>query len=270
MNNGENVKDGAFELEFGYESSGGGGGNPDQPEPGPSEEFTVKIGDATVYQANAAEGNKITVPGNALYVVEETREGIAIKPKKGTDTNHNPEADIAGKTSITLDPIVVTGNGRVEVHAGLNYTPDNVTDGSHVEEDVPIIISKSMEGYSFYSDGDVDFQICWGNFRSTATLLGGVKARGFTVNDLKSLTIGKSVEPVENAFYAPLRDGNTVYESSYVEFNLAETNIYANTAFKNYNQVRAWDEAAVTVNATTIFDNVNSMLVQTGGKLNLT
>ncbi|MGN0394865.1 MAG: hypothetical protein ACI4EF_05840, partial [Coprococcus sp.] len=153
-----------FELEFGFGNADGGGDNPEPPRPGASEDFTVKIGETIVYQANPAEGEqKITVPESAPYDVEETDEGIAIKPKKGTDANHNPEEDIESKTSITLAPIVVTGNGKVEVHAGLNYTPEDVTDGSHIEEDVPIIIEASeTTGYSFEADGDVDFSICWG------------------------------------------------------------------------------------------------------------
>lgn len=250
-----------------------GDDNPYQPGPGNSDDFTVTIGETTVYQANATEGNKITVPDNAPYNVEETNEGIAIKPKEGTDKEHNPEADIEDKVSITLDPIVVTGSGKVEVYAGLNYTPADVTDGSHIEETVPIIIKASKDtGYSFAADGDAELSICWGGSRSTATLLGGVKARGFSVTDLKTLTIGTSDKPVAEAFCAPLREsggGNVIYENSYVEFNQAETNIYANQAFTNYNQVRAWDEAAVSVNATTVFDNVNSMQVQTGGKFDL-
>lgn len=270
----DNVANTAFELEFGFGNADGGGDNPEQPGPGASEDFTVKIGETTVYQANATEGKKITVPDNAPYNVEETNEGIAIKPKEGTDKEHNPEADIEDKVSITLDPIVVTGSGKVEVHAGLNYTPDGVTDGSHIEEDVPIIIKASdTTGYSFEAKDDAELSICWGGFRSTATLLGGVKARGFTVTDLKTLTIGTSDKPVAAAFCAPLRESGgeyIVYESSYVEFNLAETKIYANTAFENYNEIRAWDEAAVSVNATTVFDNVNSMQVQTGGKFDLT
>ena len=242
---------------------------------GVSEDFTVKIGGTTVYQANLTEGNKITVPEGSQYEVEENKnkdgivEGIMIKPKKGTDVNHKPEENIANKTSLTLEPITAIGSGRVEVHAGLNYTPVGTTDGSHIEEDVPIIINASATGYSFEADGDVDFHICWGNFRSTATLRGGVKARGFTVNDLKSVNIGTSDSPAAQAFCAPLRDNSQIYESSYVEFNLAKINIYATSAFKNYKEIRAWDEANVTVNATTMFNNVNSMQVQTGGKFNL-
>ena len=262
-----------FEIRFRSQNSGGND-DPNQPGSGTSEDFTVKIGETTVYQANPAEGEKITVPDSAPYNVEETNEGIAIKPKEGTDVTHDPEATIENKTSITLEPIVVTGSGKVEVHAGLNYTPAGVTDGSHIEEDVPIIIKASdTTGYSFEADGDAELSICCGNFRSTATLLGGVKARGFSVTDLKTLTVGTSNKPVAEAFCAPLREsgeGNVVYENSYVEFNQAETNIYANKVFTNYNQVRAWDEAAVTVNAPTMFDNVNSMQVQTGGKFDLT
>ena len=270
LGDGETVETSSFELEFGFESSGGGN-NPEQPGQGVSEDFAVKIGENTVYQANAAEGEKINVPNNALYDVEETEEGIAIKPKEGTDVNHNPEEDIATKQSLTLDPIVVTGNGRVEVYAGLNYTPAGVEDGSHIEEDVPIIIRASAStGYSFEADGDVDFSICWGNFRSTATLEGGVKARGFSVTDLYKLTIGTDKAPVQEAFCAPLRENGEVYESSYVEFNLAETHIYADKAFTNYHEVRAWDEAAVTVNASTMFEKVDILQVQTGGKFDLT
>ncbi len=270
-NNGEGGLPDVLQLVVESKNSSGGGNNPEQPGQGVSEDFTVKIGEITVYQANAAEGDKINVPNNALYDLEETEEGIAIKPKEGTDVNHNPEEDIATKPSLTLDPIVVTGNGRVEVYAGLNYTPAGVEDGSHIEEDVPIIIRASAStGYSFEADGDVDFSICWGNFRSTATLEGGVKARGFSVTDLYKLTIGTDKAPVQEAFCAPLRENSEVYESSYVEFNLAETYIYANKAFTNYHEVRAWDEAAVTVNASTMFDSVEILQVQTGGKFDLT
>lgn len=256
------------------------GSDPEEPDPGPgggssvSDDFTVKIGNTTVYQATVAEGDpKIPNLEAEPYDVEEIDGGIAIKPKQGTDQS-DLDVDISKKQSLTLDPISVTGNGRVEVHAGLNYTPADVTDGSHIEEDVPIIIEASATtGYSFEADGDVDFLICWGNFRSTATLEGGVKARGFTLNDMAKLTIGSADSPVKEAFCAPLRDSSQMYESSSVEFNLAEVEIFAVKGFTNYNELRAWDEANVNVTLSVenakMFDNVNTMQVQTGGKFTL-
>lgn len=251
-------------------------GGPDGPGGGSSvsEDFTVQIGNDTIYRATVGEGeSKITVSDNASYDVEEIDGGIAIKPKRGTDTSGDRDADITTKQSITLDPIVVTGNGCVEVHAGLNYTPEGTTDGSHVEEVVPIIINASDKGYSFEADGDADFRICGGNFRSTATLKGGVKARGFTLNDMAKLTIGSIDSSVAEAFCAPLRDGSQMYESSSVEFNLAKVEIYAAKGFTNYNELRAWDEADVNVSLSGVdakmFDNVNIMEVQTGGKFTL-
>lgn len=250
--------------------------------PSMSDDFTVTIGSDVVYDASREEGKKITVSENALYDVEETEwgDGIAIKPKRGINQNPDSEENTDEMTGITLAPIVATGSGRVEVHAGLNYTPEKVPedapDGFHIEEDVPITILASESGYSFEATDDVDFVICGGNFRSTATLRGGIMARGFSVNDVKELTIGSEDAPVAQAFCAPLRDSGgqqVVYESSAVEFNLAKVNIYAKQAFTNYKELRAWDEADVTVaisgNDAKMFENVDSMQVQTGGKFTL-
>lgn len=276
-----------FEIRFCSQNSGGG----DNPQPPTVKDLKVTIGADVVYDAGNEEGPKISVPENAVYNVEEikrqdgTVDGVAIKPNPGTDKNHNPEEDINKKTGITLAPIVAEGSGRVEVHAGLNYTPEGVTDGSHIEEDVPITIQASDSGYSFEATDDAEFVICWGNFRSTATLRGGVKARSFTVNDVKELTIvSENSLPVAQAFCAPLRDNGgqqVVYENSAVEFNLAKVNINAQKAFVNYKEIRAWDEADVTVtvsanellpepeSAAKVFENVGSMQVQTGGKFTL-
>ena len=281
------IGDYEFEIHFRTENSGGG----DNPQPPAVKDLKVTIGKDVVYDAGKEEGQKISVSEDALYDVEEikredgTVDGVAIKPKRGTDQKHNPEEDIKNKTGITLAPIVAEGSGRVEVHAGLNYTPEGVTDGSHIEEDVPITIQASENGYSFEATDDAEFVICWGNFRSTATLRGGVKARSFTVNDVKELTIvSENSLPVAQAFCAPLRDNGgqqVVYENSAVEFNLAKVNINAQKAFVNYKEIRAWDEADVTVTvsanellpepdrAAKVFENVGSMQVQTGGKFTL-
>lgn len=276
-----------FEIRFCSQNSGGG----DNPQPPAGKDLKVTIGADVVYDASKEEGTKISVPEYAVYNVEEikrqdgTVDGVAIKPNPGTDKNHNPEEDINKKTGIKLAPIVAEGSGRVEVHAGLNYTPEDAPDGSHIEEDVPITILASDRGYSLEATDDAEFVICWGNFRSTATLRGGVKARSFTVNDVKELTIvSENSLPVAQAFCAPLRDNGgqqVVYENSAVEFNLAKVNINAQKAFVNYKEIRAWDEADVTVtvsanellpgmeSAAKVFENVGSMQVQTGGKFSL-
>lgn len=266
----DEITDYEFEIQFQKDD-----GNPNPPggpaSPGEemSDDFSVRIGQNIVFQ-NDAEDEKITVADDAPYEVENANGAVIIKPKRGTDKTGDRDAPLDEKTTITLEPITVSGNGCVELHAGLNYTPEGVTDGSHVEEVVPVEVKCSDDGYAFFADGDVQLRVMGGNFRSVVTFFGGVMARGFSSSDIKQIMLGSADDPSEYGFIAP----EGVNESqTYIEVS-SNLSVYAQKAFTNYRSIKATDEAEVVVASLTgdeqcVFDRVDSLIVQTGGSFAL-
>lgn len=234
-----------------------------QPKP-----LKVAIGENVIFDASKEEGERITIPDGASYDVEASQDGINILPKRGTDLG-GEDVPVSDKKKMILEPIVAEGEGRVCVYAGLNYTPDGMEEG-HIEEVVPVEVYADEEtGLSFNGVDGADFSIEWGNFRSYAVLHGGVAARRFSIRDVKELTIGSEDKPVKNAFIALTSPEGDYNSQSCVEFNQADTTIYADNAFENYAQICAWDEADISVSANNVFNNVNRLEVQTGGKFRL-
>lgn len=235
------------------------GGDPNGPPPPPHQSMplTVSINGFKVYDGNL-ENNKMAIPEGAKYEIEETRDGIAIKP--AFDSYKNSD----GTQALSLGYIEAAGDGDVAVYAGFMYTPEDRTDGGHVEVTVPVEISANTDGYSFVAYNKARFKIENGNFRSTAKLAGGVITDYFTINDLSKLTIGKSDAPVVTAFESPEKNSNCG-----VEFNGGQVEIYANKGFANYGLIWAQDEADVTVSlkgeGQQLLNNVDNVRVQTGG-----
>ena len=255
-------------LEFDGAGSGGPGPGPG---PGSREPLSVSINGINVY-----DGNTLTEPADVNYdVTMEEDHGetvLVISPKHSKYEASNQREDdkaISEYPIMEVGYIEATGSGTVLIKAGDNYE----VPGGHKELVVPVEVAVSSNGYSFKGTEGTKFKVDNGSFNSKLTLKGSVCATEFSMRDLKYLTVGSDAAPVNLAFEAPLSDGQRADNSSVEIEGIVggEYDIYAETAFKNINNIRALDEANIVVtlkgDTPKALENANNVFVQTGGSV---